>query len=469
MSNSKTTQWVSLEDLDRRSSLHPFASVARNLESGPLIFAEGQGVTLRDTWGREYIDGMAGLWCVNVGYGRREIIDAICAQAGKLAFFHFHSAMATEPPIRLADRIVGLAPKSIKKVLFGVSGSDANDTNIKLIWYYNNLQGRPKKKKIISRRRSYHGATLGAGSLSGLPILHRQFDLPLPQMKHVSEPCFYWGAKPGMNERDYSISLAEELDALIEAEGPDTVAAFAVEPVMGAGGVLTPPEGYFAEIGKVLNKHDVLLLVDEVICGFGRLGSWFGSTLFGLEPDLMTLGKGLTSAYQPMAASLVSERIWNTLLEHSPKEGPLGIGHTYAAHPCAAAAAMANLDVIERDGLLANAIELGAYLLKRLSEQFSESPIVGQVRGLGLMAGLDLVADKEKRHRFPPDKEVARRIVLQGYEKGVIARALPNSDCIALSPPLCIAANEVDRLVERLALAVTNVADQLTREGIWVA
>jgi L-2,4-diaminobutyrate transaminase len=272
-----------------------------------------------------------------------------------------------------------------------------------------------------------------------------------------------------MSEHEYSISLAEELDALIEAEGPDTVAAFVVEPVMGAGGVLIPPEGYFTEIRKVLDKHDVLLFVDEVICGFGRLGSWFGSTLFGLEPDLMTVGKGLTSAYQPMAASLISERVWNTLLEHSPKEGPLGIGHTYAAHPCAAAAAIANLDVMEADALLRNSAELGAYLLKRLSEQFSESPIVGQVRGLGLMAGLDLVADREKRHRFSPDKEVARRIVSKGYERGVIARALPNSDCIALSPPLCIDANEVDRLVEGLFLAVRCVADQLTREGIRVA
>jgi L-2,4-diaminobutyrate transaminase len=467
--HNDSAQELALEDLDRRSSLHPFTSVARHLKNGPRIFTSGYGVTLRDTQGREYIDGMAGLWCVNAGYGRREIIDAICKQAERLAFFHFHSSMATEPPIRLANQILSLAPKSITKVLFGVSGSDANDTNIKLIWYYNNLRGLPKKKKIISRRRSYHGSTLGAGSLSGLPILHRRFDLPLPQIKHVSEPCFYWGAAPGMSERDYSISLAEELNALIEAEGPDTVAAFVAEPVMGAGGVLTPPEGYFAEIGKILDKHDVLLVADEVICGFGRLGSWFGSTHFGLEPDLMTVGKGLTSAYQPMAASLVSERIWDVLLEHSEEEGPLGIGHTYAAHPCAAAAAIANIDVIERDGFLANAARQGEYLLGRLSDQFSSSPIVGEVRGLGLMVGLDLVADREKRRRFSPDKEVARRILLQGYEEGIIARALPNSDCIALSPPLCITTAEMDRLVDGLALAVTKVTDQLTRERTRLA
>ena len=462
----QTSHNISLEDLDRRSSLHPFTSIADHLRTGPRIMVKGKGVYVTDSKGRDYIDAAAGLWCVNIGHGRDEVADAIYAQARELAFFHYFSSMATEPAIRLADRLVQLAPGNMSKVYFGLSGSDANDAIIKLIWYYNNLRGLPEKKKIIARLKGYHGATLGAGSLTGLPLLHERFDLPLPQIKHASAACYYWGAEAGMSERDYALALAYELDDLIEAEGPQTVAAFIAEPVMGTGGVLVPPEGYFDEVRRVLDRHDVLLVADEVICGFGRLGSWFGSLRYGIEPDFMTIGKGLTSGYQPMSGSMISEKIWRVLLEHSPDTGPLAIGHTYTAHPCAAAAAMANLDIIEREDLVGNAVKVGAHLDARLKEAFSDHPLVGEVRCIGLMAGVELVAERKSKQPFGPDQPVARRVMQRGCDEGVLLRALPNGNCLGISPPLCITRDEVDALVERFAAALDRVTDELAREGV---
>lgn len=345
--SNPSTLGEELRDLDKRSHLHPFTSVAGLAADGPLVMTEGKGTRLTDTSGKQYLDAFAGLWCVNVGYGREEIAEAVAEQIKRLAYYHSFLGMANEPSIRLADRLAKMTPAPLSRAFFGLTGSDGNDTQIKIIWYYNNQRGKPNKKKLIARRLGYHGVTVASGSLSGLANLHGGFDLPVERFLHVTTPHHYRFATAGMTEREFSQFLARELEDLIVREGPETVAAFFAEPVMGAGGVYVPPEGYFEAIVPVLRKYDVLLVADEVICGFGRLGTLFGSDRYGLHPDLMTVAKGLTSGYVPMSACLVSEAIWRVLHDASGQMGPFGHGFTYSAHPVAAAAAMANLDILE--------------------------------------------------------------------------------------------------------------------------
>jgi L-2,4-diaminobutyrate transaminase len=454
---------ASLEDLDRESLFHPFTAIAEHLERGPRIIVSGQGIRVRDSAGREYLDGMAGLWCVNVGHGRREIADAIAAQARRLGFFHSFAGMANEPAIRLADRLKRLAPGDPARVFFGTSGSDANDTQVKLVQAYQNLRGKPRKKKFIARRRAYHGVTLGAASLSGLPWVHAGFDLPLPGFLHVTAPHFYFEGREGESERAFAERLVGELDDRIRAEDPDTVAAFVAEPVMGAGGVLVPPAGYFEGVQEVLRRHDVLFVADEVICGFGRLGEWFGAHLFGIEPDLVTVAKGLTSGYVPMSASVVSRRVWDVLASES--KGVFGHGFTYSAHPVAAAAGLANLDVIEREGLVQSARHVGAYLQMSLRETFAGHPLVGEVRGVGLIAAVELVADRARRRPFDAAARVGPRLVELLAEEGLLSRALGNA--CAFSPPLVIREPEIDELVERFRRGLEKLAVTLIAEGTW--
>ena len=450
--------------LDKERIIHPFTSLPGHLKSGPTIMARGKGIYVTDTSGREYIDAGAGLACVNVGYGREEIAKAIYDQARTLSFYHAFWSNSTEPSIRLAERLVDLAPDAMSKVLFATSGSDANDTQVKIAWYYNNVRGKLRKKKIIARHRAYHGSTVAAASLTGLPAMHEAFDLPIPQVLHAAAPDYYRDAEPAMSERDFSRRLAEDLDALIEAEGPDTVAAFIAEPVMGsASGVLVPPDGYFDDIKKVLAMHDVLMIADEVVCGFGRLGAMFGSDVYDIEPDLMTLSKGLTSGYVPMSAALVSEKVWTVLLEGSSKIGPFAHGHTYGAHPLAAAAAMANIDILEGENLVERAASTGAYLRRRLGEELGDHPMVGDIRGVGLIAGIQLVADKATKAPLDPSLNVATRVMQSALGEGLIVRALPGTESIAMSPPLIISETEVDLLVERLTHALRGVCDPLVR------
>lgn len=448
---------LSLEELDRQSVFHPYTALADHLEKGVRVISEGSGVWVKDPDGKSYLDAVAGLWCVNIGYGRTDVADAIYEQAKKLAYFHSFSSMGTEPSIRLADRLLRLAPDGMSKVLFGNTGSDANDTNVKLIWYYNNLRGKPEKVKLIARENAYHGVTVASASLTGLPLLHKAFNLPIPEVLHVTCPDPYRVRPDGMSERDFSKQLAKELDETIEREGPDTVAAFFAEPIMGAGGVHVPPEGYFDEIQPVLKKHDVLFVADEVICGFGRLGHWFGSDLYNIKPDIITTAKGLTSGYVPMSASLVGDRIWDVLISTSKDIGAFGHGYTYGGHPVAAAAAMANLDIFEREDLVGNAGRVGAYFQQRMREAFSDHPNVGHVRGVGLILALEFVADKATKRQFEGADKMAPKVSQAAYPRGLIARPLPAGDIIALSPPLSITTDEVDVVVERLLDALHHV------------
>ncbi len=452
-----------LAHLDKDRLIHPFTSIARHQATGPFIVESARGIRLRGADGREYIDGMAGLWCVNCGYGREEMATAIEAQVRRLSYYHSFLQTSTEPVIRVAERLGAIAPGNLNKIFFGNSGSDANDTNVKLVWYYNNLRGKMRKKKIIARKKAYHGVTIVASSLSGLPNLHASFDVPLDRFLHVSTPHHYWEAPAGMSERDYSATLATELDETIQREDPETVAAFIAEPVMGAGGVLVPPEGYFDAIVPVLKKHDVLFIDDEVICGFGRLGTPFGAQKFGFQPDMMTVAKGLTCGYVPMSASIISDDIWAVLREASPKAGPFAHGFTYSGHPVAAAAALCSLDLMEKDGWVANAESTGAYMQQRLRESFSGHPIVGEVRGMGLIAGIELVASKEARKPFPLDLGIAMRLHYLLKEEGLISRAMMNT--MALSPPLIITPAEVDEVIARFARGLDKLTNELSREG----
>ncbi len=448
-----------LREMDLESLLHPYTNFADQAEHGSVIMKSAHGVRVQDIHGREYIDALAGLWCVDVGYGRQEIASAIADQAREMAFFHSFFAMANEPSIRLADRLKQMTPWPIARVFFGLSGSDANDTQIKLVWLYNNLRGRPKKTKMISRHMGYHGITLGASSLTGLPAVHAKMNLPLPGFLHVGMPHYYREADPGMSEAQFVNKLAAELEETIEREGPDTVAAFIAEPVMGAGGVIVPPEGYFPAMQEVLRRYDVLFIADEVICGFGRLGKPWGSQALGIEPDLVTIAKGLTSGYAPLSASLITEEIWSVIEEAGDEVPQFNHGQTYSGHPISTAAAHANLDLMEHEALFDRAAEMGVYLQERLRKEFADHPHVGEVRGLGMIAAIDVVTDRESRQPFDASRKLPLRLYRHLLSKGVIARAAGVSG-IAVCPPYIIERDEIDLVVSAIRGTLDEVLEQ---------
>ena len=455
-----------LAALDRQYMFHPFTALADHERQGPVIMTKGEGVWLEDDGGRRYLDSMAGLWCVNVGYGRPEIAEALKEQALKLPYYHSFSSMAVDTPILLAEKLIEMAPVPMSKVFFGNSGSDANDTQVKIVWYYNNVRGKPAKKKIIARHRGYHGVTIASASLTGLGGNHAGFDLPLPFVKHTTAPHKYWEGQ-GLSDEAFVAKLVADLEALIAAEGAETIGAMIMEPVMGAGGVIVPPPGYYPAIQAVLTRHDILLIADEVICGFGRLGTMFGTEAMGMTPDLITVAKGLTSAYMPLSAVMVSERVWRVLVAGGEKYGAFGHGYTYTAHPIAAAAALANLKIVEDEGLVERAGQRGALMHEKLQAHFADHPLVGEIRGFGLIGALEFVARREPATRFDPALKIGPRVAKAAREHGLITRALPLSDSIAFSPPLVISEDEVIQMVDRARLTVDAVADDLVREGLW--
>lgn len=457
---------------DRAHFMHPSTDLkahAHGTLGTPRIIEGGQGIHIRDAGGREFIDAFAGLYCVNVGYGREEIADAIDAQARKLAYYHVYAGHSHEGAIRLSERVLGMAPEGFSKVYYGQSGSDANETNVKLVWYYWNVLGRPGKRKIISRERGYHGSGIMSGSLTGLPLFHKAFNLPLPDVLHTVAPHAYRGADATMSEQAFSAHCAAELERMIEAEGADTIAAFIAEPVMGTGGLIPPPEGYWEAIQAVLDRHEILLIADEVVTGFGRIGRPFGVQRYGIRADLITVAKGLTSGYLPLSGSLIGDRMWAVLEQGSDQFGPIGHGWTYSAHPLGVAAAMANLDIIEREDLVGNAERTGALFQQRMQAAFSEHPIVGEVRGVGLLAALEFAADPARRTPFDPATKVGPRIAAACLEENLIARAMPHGDILGFAPPLVVTPDEVDEIIERTRRAVDRVTDQLVREGAVAA
>lgn len=453
-----------LQERDRACIIHPFTSLrqfAAGEAGGPRIVTGGQGIRIRDSEGTELIDAFAGLYCVNVGYGRKEIADAIHAEALKLAYYHAYAGNSNQPVIELSQRVLAMAPASMRRIYYGTSGSDANETQVKIVWYYNNVLGRPQKKKIISRWRGYHGGTVMAGSLTGLEVYHRAFDLPVASVLHTTTPHHYWQAPPGMSELEFSHRCARDLEALIAVEGPDTIAAFIAEPMLGTGGLIPPPQGYWEEIQPILRRYDILLIADEVVCGFGRLGRAFGSQVYGMEPDLMTVAKGLTSAYLPLSGAIVGERVWRVLEQGSDKFGPFSHGYTYSAHPLCAAAGVANLEILARERLVEHVAETGPYLLQRLKQAFEGRPYVAEVRGAGMLAAVEFALNPGSRVRFDPAKKVGAQLSAACLEEGVISRAMPHGDILGFAPPLIITRDEIDDVVERVARAVARVTSKL--------
>jgi L-2,4-diaminobutyrate transaminase len=444
---------------DRDHFFHPSTHMGAHArgETPTRIVKGGEGVYITETNGRTSLDAFAGLYCVNVGYGREKIVDAIAEQAKNLAYYHSYVGHGSEVSITLAKMIIDRAPAGMSRVYFGLSGSDANETNIKLIWYYNNVLGRPEKKKIISRWRGYHGSGLMTGSLTGLGLFHNAFDLPRDPIRHTEAPCYFRRDDRSMSEEQFSQFCADKLEEMILVEGPETVAAFIGEPILGTGGIVPPPAGYWAKIQAVLKKYDVLSIADEVVTGFGRLGTMFGSDHYGIKPDLITIAKGLTSAYAPLSGSIVSEKIWKVLVEGSDKLGPLGHGWTYSAHPLCAAAGIANLELVDELGLVENAGTVGAYFRSELARAVGDHVNVGDVRGDGLLAAVEFVEDKDDRKFFDAGQKVGPKVAAALLERGVIARAMPQGDILGFAPPLCLTREEADIVVEKTTDAVKSV------------
>jgi 4-aminobutyrate---pyruvate transaminase len=440
--------------------LHPFTNLTRHEAEGPMVITRGKGVYVYDESGREYLEALAGLWCTALGFGEERLVDAAARQMRRLPYYHQFGGKATDVAVELAERLIHLAPVPMSKAFFANSGSEANETAIKLVWYYNNALGRHRKKKILSRVRAYHGVTLGAASLTGLTVSHRDFDLPIPQVRHADCPDYYRGARPGESEEDFATRLAESLDAQIQREDPETVAAFIAEPVMGAGGVIVPPRTYFDKVQAVLRKHDVLFIADEVICGFGRTGRMFGTETFGLRPDIMTMAKALTSGYLPLSATLVSEAIYRACVRQSEKIGVFAHGYTYTGHPAACAIALEVLDIVKERDLLAHVQRMSQRLLDGV-RALAGHPLVGDVRGIGLLAGIELVPDKPGKGTFDPPGSAGTLFVQRAQANGLILRAL--QDTVALCPPLVISETELDELLRRFTTALGETADALRR------
>jgi len=451
--NDQLDQW------DRDNFFHPSTHLAQHArgESPSRIIQTASGCHIEDRDGNKLLDGFAGLYCVNAGYGRREITDAIAQQAGELAYYHSYVGHGTEASITLSKMILERAPSNMSKVYFGLGGSDANETNVKLVWYYNNILGRPEKKKIISRWRGYHGSGLVTGSLTGLELFHKKFDLPLAQVLHTDAPYYYRRADADQTEAQFVAQCVQSLEDLIAREGADTIAAFIGEPVLGTGGIVPPPEGYWAAIQAVLKKHDILMIADEVVTGFGRLGSMFGSDHYGIEADIITIAKGLTSAYAPLSGSIVSDKVWAVLEQGTDENGPIGHGWTYSAHPICAAAGVANLKLIDDLNLIANATEVGAYLNQSMHAALGDHPHVGDIRGEGMLCAVEFVKDKDDRVFFDAAAKTGPQIAAALAARGVIGRAMPQGDILGFAPPFCLTKPEADQIVAQTKAAVADV------------
>lgn len=444
--SNQTKRW---QDMDAAHHLHPFTQHDQLAARGARVITRGEGVYLYDSEGQRLIDGMAGLWCVNAGYGRPELAEAGAKALKELPYYNVFFQTTNPYVAELSDKLSTLTPKGLDRFFFANSGSEANDSAVKMIRFFWNLQGKPEKKTIIARKQAYHGVTMTAASLSGIPSMHPQADLPLPGFTHIDYP--YWYGEGGDSDpAEFGLKVARALEDRILELGADKVAAFFAEPVQGAGGLIIPPETYWPEIQRICRKYDVLLHADEVICGFGRTGNWFGSHTFGIEPDSMSMAKGMTSGYQPLSAVAVGPRMGETLFNAQEEWSH---GFTYSGHPVACAVALANIEVIERDRLVEKVGgETGSYFQKKLAE-LGDHPLIGETRGVGLLGAMEIVKDKKTRERFDGDAGTVCRN--HCFENGLIMRAIGNT--MVLSPPLSITTGELDELfsLARKALDLT--------------
>ena len=447
---------------DVAAVLHPFTDLKAHEEDGPFIIDRGGGVYVTDENGKTYIEGMSGLWCASLGFSERRLVDAAARQMAELPYNQTFLGRSHGTTIDLAERLLSLSPVPMSRILFASSGSEANDTAVKLVWYYNNAEGRPERRKIIGRRNGYHGTTVATTSLSGIPDLHRGFNLPIAGVLHTDCPHHYRFARPGETEEEFADRLAANLEKLILDEGPDTVAAFIAEPVMGVGGVIVPPETYFEKVQAVLREYGALFIVDEVICGFGRTGNMFGSETFGLRPDLMCCAKALSSAYLPISATFVSEPIYRAMVAESEKIGVFGHGYTYSGHPVAAAVALETLDIYEERDIVGH-VRAVAPRFQEVFQTLADRPLVGEVRGVGLMAGIELVADKLGKRPFDPALKVGAYLTSRAREYGLIVRAL--GDTVVCAPPLVVTEDEIDELGARFHRALADTEARFLKDA----
>lgn len=442
--------------------VHPYSNLDAHDQRGPVVITRGDGCYVEDEHGKRYLEGMSGLWCASLGFSEKRLVEAATQQLNTLPYYHLFNHRSHPPGIALAEALTNIAPEGLNHVLFANSGSEANDSAVKLAWYYNNQLNRPLKKKIISRLYGYHGVTVASGSLTGLVHVHRDFDLPIPQVLHTDCPSYYHFGQPGESEKQFVDRLANNLEQLILKEGPDTVAAFIAEPINGSGGVIVPPKGYFERIQAILQKYDILFIVDEVICGFGRTGEMFGSNSLGLKPDMMTVAKGLSGAYQPISALLITDAINNVLKAGSRKHGAFAHGLTYAAHPVAAAVALEAIKIYQEREIVKHVQNLAPYFLERLNA-LAQHPLVGEVRGMGLLAAVEITSDKASKKPFPSEKAIGAWIQNKAMEHGVIVRAIAN--CIALCPPLIVERQHIDELVDGLSQALDAALQQFGKSS----
>lgn len=438
--------------------LHPYTQLRQLEKEGPLVIVKGDGVHVIDEQGRRYLEAMAGLWCTSLGFSESRLADAAERQMRTLPYYHTFSGKVSGPVTELAAKLMQWAPTPALqngRVVFANSGSESNDTAFKLVRYYHNAIGKPDKKKVIARQRGYHGVTMAAASLSGLPMMHQQFDLPIAGVLRVSAPHHYANARPGEGESAFVDRLVRELEELIAREGADTIGGFIAEPVQGAGGVIVPPAAYWPLVREVCDRHGVLLIADEVVTGFGRTGHWFGTRLWGVKADLWCLAKGISSGYVPLGATAVNARVADAFVEGDPALGSMAHGYTYSGHPVAAAAALATLDVLDKEDVVGNAARQGEHLLQRLREIGARSRLVGDVRGVGLMACLELVADKATRKPLARGAREIGAVARSAYRRGAMVRT--SGANVILSPALTISRAEIDHLCDALAGAFAEV------------
>jgi 4-aminobutyrate--pyruvate transaminase len=448
---------------DIAHNLHPYTNLASHEEVGPHIVTRGRGIYVTDETGKEYIEGLAGLWCTGFGFGEDELLKAATEQMRALPYYHSFAGKAVNPAIDLAEILKEIAPVEFSKVFFANSGSEANDTMVKMVWYYNNAIGRPEKKKIISRLRGYHGVTVAAGSLTGLPYAQQDFDLPLDFVRHTMTPDYYRDGNPGESEEEFADRCAAALESLILDEGPDTVAAFIAEPVMGAGGVIIPPKTYFEKVQAILEKYDILMVADEVICGFGRTGNMWGCQTYGIKPDILTCAKALSSAYLPISAVMITEEIYQAFRQNSEKLGIFGHGYTYTAHPACAAVALRAQQLMQERDILGHVRAVAPKFAERIAA-YDDHPLVGNTRSVGLIGAVEIVADKDTKRKFDASAKVGALVQQTVQEHGLIVRALPG-DIIGFCPPLIISEAEIDEMFDRFDRALAEMTAQLRAEG----
>jgi len=446
--------------------LHPYANAVKQEAEGPLVLTRGKGIYVYDEEGKEYIEGLSGLWCTSLGFGEERLVEAATRQMRKLPYYPSFGQKVPDITVELAERLVKLAPVPMSHAFFCNSGSEANDTAVKMVWYYNNALGRPAKKKIIGRQKGYHGVTIAAASLMGLPAFQKDFDLPIANMLHTDCPHYYRFAQAGESEEDFATRCAANLEKLILEQGPETVAAFIAEPIQGAGGVILPPKTYFEKVQAILRKYDILFIADEVICGFGRTGNMFGSETFRLQPDIMTMAKALSSAYLPISALLINEKLYRAIRDNSGKLGTFGHGYTYSGHPVSAAVAVETLKIYEERDILSQVRRVTPTFQSGL-RKLGEHPLAGEVRGIGLIGGIELVKDKKTKESFDPKLAVGPYAVKCAQEHGLITRSL--GDTLAFCPPLIINEAQIGDMLARYGKAFDDTYAWLRQQGLLAA